>query len=114
MKLKQNKKVLSLLLVLGLLLAPKQSFANHEEFSFRNADHQLHMVSTYGLSLSLTELIKSRKVSKWKAVLLSSLTTLALGYGKEKLVDPEYNDADMIANSVGVLTQAAVVFSFDI
>jgi|688.fasta_scaffold262468_3 hypothetical protein len=103
-----------ILLVFSLNVASQRAIANHEEFSLKNSDHQLHMLSTYGLSLTFTELLQSRKVTKWKAVFLSSLATMALGYGKEKLVDSEYNDADMIANSVGVLTQAVVVFTFDL
>lgn len=72
------------------------------------------MVSSYAFSLSLTSLLTSRKVPRWKAVFLSSLATMALGYGKEKLVDTSYSPGDMVANSIGVGAQALVVFTFEL
>lgn len=81
-------------------------------FSFSHTDHQLHMLCTYGFSTTFSSFLISRKVPRWKAVLISSATTMALAYSKERWVDPHFDNSDMIANSVGVTTSALIVFSF--
>lgn len=107
-------KILFLVFVLHLSFGTGLARAEESNgsFSFSHTDHQLHMLSTYGLSTTFSALLISRKVPRWKAVLISSLSTIALAYGKEKWVDPFYTDSDMVANSIGVAASALVVISF--
>jgi hypothetical protein len=72
------------------------------------------MLATYGMSFTMTRMLTARKMPRWKAVFLSSLTTMAFAYGKEKLYDSTYQRGDMTANGIGVATQAVVVFSFQL
>lgn len=109
-----RQRFLVIILSVLILFSPKQLRAHDHEFDIKTTDHQLHMLSTYAISLTFTSFLTSRKVPRWKAVLLSSLTTLALGYGKEKLVDSQYSPGDMIANGIGVGAQALVVFTFEL
>ena len=108
-----KRKILLILVTVLLIFSPRELKADDHEFDLKTTDHQLHMLSSYAFSLTLTSFLTSRKVPRWKAVFLSSLTTMALGYGKEKLIDSTYSPGDMIANGIGVGAQALVVFTFE-
>ena len=97
--------------MLGGGLSPK-AVAVEDGFDWSRDDHKLHLGVCYGFSLTSTLVMRKAKIPRWQAVLFSSLGTLALAYGKEMLLDPEYQRGDMIANSLGIATQALVVFSF--
>ncbi|MFM8270500.1 MAG: hypothetical protein ACKN9V_09960 [Pseudomonadota bacterium] len=107
----RNVIILGMVLILGLGFS-KRAQADDSSFNWSRDDHKLHVTSTFGISLATTMILRKAKIPRWQAVLFSSLGTMAFAYGKEKLVDPEYQRGDMIANSIGVATQALVVFSF--
>lgn len=114
MKRSISLKLRAAALTLLLIASATRAHAEEDRFSFTRTDHQLHMLATYGMSFTLTRMFTARKMPRWKAVFLSSLTTMAFAYGKEKLYDPQYQRGDMIANGIGVATQAVVVFSFQL
>lgn len=107
-------RVLLLTLILSVSGTRSHASSSDDRFSLTRTDHQLHMLATYGISFTMTRMLTARKMPRWKAVFLSSLTTMAFSYGKEKLYDSTYQRGDMVANGIGVATQAVVVFSFQL
>lgn len=103
---------LFLFLLVAATLINKECSA--DSFSINRTDHQLHSLASYGISLTLTRFMESRSVPRWESVLLSSLITLGIGAIKERFIDSTFSPGDMIANGVGVTTQAIAVFSFEL
>lgn len=88
--------------------------AASDSFSFKQTDKQLHMTASYGLALTATRLLETRQMSRWESVLYASLFTLAVGTSKELILDDAFSGADMLANTFGTATSAAMVFAFEL
>jgi hypothetical protein len=84
-----------------------------DSFSFKQIDKQLHMSASYGLALTGTRFLQTKKIPRWEAVVYASLITLAVGASKELFLDSTFSSGDMLANSIGVATSALVVFTFE-
>lgn len=104
------KKLISILIFVGFI-SPAYS-ADEDTFSFSSTDKQLHMLASYGLTLTFTDLYRRMQFSKWQSILYGAATTLAIGAIKEAS-DPKFSSNDMLANSVGITVGVGVVFTFD-
>lgn len=102
------------LLSLFIFFSSIEAFAANspDVFSIGRVDHQLHFTASYALSLTTTSFLMKRGVSQRKALLISNLSTLAIGLAKESLYDNRFEKGDMIANGLGVLTQSLFVIYF--
>ncbi len=100
--------------IIIILLVPSLSLAATDEdtFSFNNTDKQLHMLASYGLTYTFTDMYRRLGYSKWKSLLWGGLSTLAIGTLKE-VTDPKFSGPDMAANSVGIAVSAGVIISLD-
>jgi uncharacterized protein YfiM (DUF2279 family) len=101
-----------LFLIMSLLSSEAFAANTPDVFSFSRMDHQLHFVTSYALSLSGTTYLMKRGMPQKKALLISSLTVFAIGMGKEFLYDNRYEKGDIVANSLGILTQSIFVIHF--
>ncbi len=86
--------------------------ADEDKFSFSDTDKQLHMMASYGLTYTFTDMYRRMGQSKWKSLLWGSLSTLAIGTIKE-LTDPKFSGPDMAADAVGITVGAGVIISLD-
>lgn len=71
------------------------------------------MAAAYGSALTSTLLLEKYGVSRAWAVVAASLFTVALGTGKELLIDDAYSPGDQVANAIGIAGSAAMVFTFE-
>lgn len=111
--------VLLLSAILLTLLATHATSATASDdsrsFSFRSTDKQLHIVTSYALAFTTTEILEANvKLSRVHAVLWASALTVALGTFKELVLDSRYSSGDQFANLIGTSASAAVVFAFEL
>lgn len=72
-----------------------------------------HAAASYGFALTSTLIFeKELGFSRDRSILYAALTTLALGFAKEHMIDDHYDKDDMIANFLGVTTSSIVVWTF--
>lgn len=97
-------------LALILLLLPVNSLA---DTFLERSDHQLHMLTCYSISTTLTQIMRSKGVSRWNSILYSSLATMAIGFTKEGL-DSQFGWDDIAADAIGTSLNVGitVVFNF--
>jgi hypothetical protein len=99
--------------ILILVLIPTISLAADEDtFSFNSTDKQLHMLASYGLTYSLTDMYRRLGHSKWQSLLWGSLSTLAIGTAKE-FTDSKFSGNDIAADALGISVAAGVIISLD-
>ncbi|OQW48477.1 MAG: hypothetical protein A4S09_04670 [Proteobacteria bacterium SG_bin7] len=105
------KKIINIALLLAFI--PLLSLAADEDkFSLSDTDKQLHMIASYGLTFTFTDIYRRMGQSKWKSLLWGSLSTLAIGTIKE-ITDPKFSGPDMAADAVGITIGAGVIISLD-
>ena len=108
-------KIPALLLCLILSLPPCVARAEGvSQFKFTDLDKQAHMLASYGMSLTLTRFLETKKLPIWESVLIASASTIVVGASKELFVDSEFSAADMLANGIGTSVSAALVFTFEL
>ena len=98
-----------------LIFVPVLAFSSTDDpnsFSFSDNDKQLHMLASYGLTYTFTDIYRRGGSSKWKSLMWGSLSTLAIGTLKE-LTDAQFSKADMVADSIGIVVGAGVIISLD-
>lgn len=107
-----KKIILSSLLVLSFIKPNSVLGADDDTFRFNDTDKQLHMLASYGLTYTFTDMYRRMGQSKWKSLLWGSLSTLAIGTLKE-LTDPKFSGPDMAADAVGITVGAGVIITLD-
>lgn len=97
-------------LTILLLLLPVNSLA---DTFLERSDHQLHILTSYSISTTLTQIMRSKGVSRWNSILYSSLATMAIGFAKEGL-DSQFAWDDIASDAIGTSLNVGITFSFDL
>lgn len=98
-----------------LLLAPlQQVMAEYDDLDLSDSDKQAHLLAGgYAIAFKSTVVMRKHGVERWKAILYSMLSVIALGALKEYASDDEASSDDQVGNLLGVGISAGVVVAFD-
>lgn len=88
--------------------------ASTDHFSLKRKDHQLHLITSYGISMTMTSILRKRGLNRLQAAFVSSAATMALGIAKESFMDDRGERGDIIANTIGIGMHAVVVYTFSL
>lgn len=104
-------------MILGLSLVSSPALAAEENDSDRNYSlsdpyNQLHLVGSFAFCLTSTLILEHYEVPRWKAVLISLVTTMALGVAKEYWMDSEVSKKDIYMDLAGASTAGLLTFVF--
>lgn len=108
------KTIMASVLFLLVVFLSSARPTHADSFDAGETDKLAHMAAAYGLSLTGSTYLQTLGAPRWQAVLISSLATLAVGTAKELILDDSHSAGDQVANLIGVTTQAAVVFTFEL
>lgn len=113
------KITLTLLLVLGMLtprIGHAEGFGDSDKFAHFGVSFAMNM-ALYGL---YKKMFRMSERNKWNALLLSSLTSLTIGFAKEAIdvienpsPNARFDTKDMLANTAGVAVSSGIILSFD-
>lgn len=93
-----------------MLVGPAHGLSDKRLDLGRN-DTQLHLATAFAASLAGTEFLEWRKMKTWKATALSSLAVAAASLIKEFAIDADASGNDLMADAIGIGTNAALQFS---
>jgi len=98
-----------------IVTLPNISFAATQEqdkFDLGDTDKQLHVLASYALAYTATDVFRRKNYSRWKSIMWGSLTSLAIGTIKEA-TDPFFSGPDMQADALGIFVSAGFYVAFD-
>lgn len=107
--------VLLAISMFSALVAPLQARAGYDdpmEFHIRHQDQQLHILASYAIAFTFTEMLEATKLSRPLSVLIASALTMAIGTYKEWKLDDRFSRGDEIANAIGTGASAVMVLTF--
>jgi hypothetical protein len=113
--MKPNLQLRALLLV-SLMIAPMaRADDSIADFSFSRTDHQLHMLGSYGATL--TAFMIAKKIfpdcDRWEQYLITYAFVMSLGIAKEFVIDSKPSLSDVFADHVGAMAGGLTVFALE-
>lgn len=83
-------------------------------FAWADRDILLHSLASYSLSTTTYSTLRhNTHLSRTQCFLIATTLTLAVGYGKERYMDPIYSQSDMNGNYLGAGMAVVIPLTFN-